>query len=945
MKTHTKRLLSLLLLVCMICTMQTGMSFTTFAVGPTFTPSKTRQDISPTVAFDKEGYATITNVPVIPSEYTLMYVMDFGDCKSFTSIAEVNAGVEWLGTSTPLINLIEDHGSWYIDDGNYTARGTYSEGSKIDIRSGSKSLFLTVVRYEQYHSPSVQPWIYGAYLCAIPQRITYNLNGGNIDGDTAAKTEYLLSDDTLATTFNAPTKEDSSFKGWYTAATGGSKVTSATNSSATYYAQWESKLPVNNTAGAATVAYAGTEIDLTAVSGLFTVDAGAGAQTFTIEGGTGAGTISGNRLAVTEAGTIEIGLTTAETSTHLAGAKITATITVDKGTQNAPAGLSKTDADSYGGSDGKITGLTPNRLYEYKKDGGTYTAVTANTSGEITGLSAGTYVVRFAGNDLYDAGSDSAEIIIGQAAPPSSAKDVAGVTSPGNATINGTAITASVANSVTSQPVNLTVSADATWKLYSDAACTQENAAKIMSLSTGANTAYIKVTAADGTAQVYQLTITRASGSSNGNSGGRGSTAIPSTKSTVPVTGTAQNEAAVDRQGNASTTVTDKNITDAIANAKAEAAKKGVSAGDITVSINISTAGNDANMIAVNLPRTTQQQVISNKIAGVELTIDHPDIVIGLNNAAITEINRQTNADVQLTATKTDSAKLGAAAKNAIGSRPAYDFKASYQDGKGSVTDFGKGSVYVSIPYTPAKNEKTGYLYAAYIDSNGKVIRVPGSAYDANTKSVTFTTNHFSVYGIGYAGPTAQFTDVSSHWAKDSIDYVVGRGLLNGISETAFSPNTAMTRGMLVTVLGRLAGADTKDYTTNSFADVKADSAFRPYIEWAYKKGIIQGIGGRQFAPDHAVTREEIAVIFVNYAKTTGYTLPKIREATAYADASSIGSTYKAAVSSLQQAGVMVGGVGNKFNPKSSATRGEVSTIMSSYIKLAIDPATEQDAE
>ncbi|SHN57818.1 DUF4073 domain-containing protein [Desulfitobacterium chlororespirans] len=389
-------------------------------VGAAFTPSGTRQEISPTVAFDKYGYATITNVPVIPSGYTLMYVVDFGDCGSYTNIADVNEGVEWLGTSTPLTELINDVGSWYIDDGNYKARGTYSEGSKIDIRSGSKSLLLTVVRYQEYGNiPGEQPWIYGAYLCAIPQKITYNLNGGNIDGDTAAKTEYLFNGDTLATTFNAPTKGDSPFKGWYTAGTGGSKVTSATGSSATYYAQWESRLPVNNTAGAATVAYGGTEIDLTAVSGLFTVDSNAGSQTFTVEeGGTGAGTVSGNLLTVTEAGTIEIGLITAETSTHQAGAKITATITVDKGTQDAPAGLGKTDAGSYGGSDGKITGLIPNRLYEYKKDGGAYTAATANTSGEITGLSAGTYVVRLAGNDLYHAGSDSAEIIIGQATQP-----------------------------------------------------------------------------------------------------------------------------------------------------------------------------------------------------------------------------------------------------------------------------------------------------------------------------------------------------------------------------------------------------------------------------------------------------------------------------------------------------------------------------------------------
>ena len=71
---------------------------------------------------------------------------------------------------------------------------------------------------------------------------------------------------------------------------------------------------------------------------------------------------------------------------------------------------------------------------------------------------------------------------------------------------------------------------------------------------------------------------------------------------------------------------------------------------------------------------------------------------------------------------------------------------------------------------------------------------------------------------------------------------------------------------MLVTTHGRLAGVDIKLYTTNSFTVVKTDSTFLPYIEREYKKGIVQGIGSQQFAPDWAITRDEIALIFANYA-------------------------------------------------------------------------------
>lgn len=156
------------------------------------------------------------------------------------------------------------------------------------------------------------------------------------------------------------------------------------------------------------------------------------------------------------------------------------------------------------------------------------------------------------------------------------------------------------------------------------------------------------------------------------------------------------------------------------------------------------------------------------------------------------------------------------------------------KDGKTvNITSLNKGSVTLSIPYTPGQNEAVGYLFGVYVDGNGNAIRISGSTYDANSGGIIFDSNHFSMYGVGYTAPSAKFTDISTHWAKESIDYVVGRGLLAGTSDTT------MSRGMLVTALGRLAGADISGYKTSSFTDVAVGSTFQPYIEWAYKKGII----------------------------------------------------------------------------------------------------------
>lgn len=401
----------------------------------------------------------------------------------------------------------------------------------------------------------------------------------------------------------------------------------------------------------------------------------------------------------------------------------------------------------------------------------------------------------------------------------------------------------------------------------------------------------------------------------------------------IPVT------AVADTDHSANAVIPDKAIIDAIANAQAKAGTnaQGSSANGIIIKSNI-TIPQGADSFSAVLTQTALQNLVSAGVAGFEIT--GGPVSLGLDSAALQEILKQGSDSITISFTPVSG--LSGEALALIGSRPVYDITISYlKDGKTeTITSLGNGTAALKIPYTPGNDEAPGYLFGVYVNTDGKAVRINSSAYDANSKSIIIDSSHLSIYGIGYEEPGTAFTDIENHWAKESIDYVTGRGLFLNTSETTFLPDAALSRGTLAAALGRLAEADTKLYTTSSFSDVAAEAAYRPYVEWAYKNNIMQAVADGKFEPDSPVTREEIAAILTSFAKASGCKLPATRERTIYADSASIGTAYKEAVTTMGQAGVIMGGSGNKFNPKSNVTRAEASIMLHRYIKLLIDPDT-----
>ena len=172
------------------------------------------------------------------------------------------------------------------------------------------------------------------------------------------------------------------------------------------------------------------------------------------------------------------------------------------------------------------------------------------------------------------------------------------------------------------------------------------------------------------------------------------------------------------------------------------------------------------------------------------------------------------------------------------------------------------------------------------------------------------------------------FTDINGHWAKEAINYVVEKRYFAGVSATEFAPNKGITRGQLVTVLGRILNIDKTSFKSNNFKDVKTDAYYAPYIAWAESVGITKGRGSGSFDPDKEITREEMAVMMVKFLKLSGKKLNAKKAASAFKDDGSIESWAKDAVMEMAKLGLVKGMEDGSFSPKTEFTRAQVAQIL-----------------
>lgn len=283
---------------------------------------------------------------------------------------------------------------------------------------------------------------------------------------------------------------------------------------------------------------------------------------------------------------------------------------------------------------------------------------------------------------------------------------------------------------------------------------------------------------------------------------------------------------------------------------------------------------------------------------------------------AITVKFNGTNKDVAKNATETFSYTKPSSSGGSSSGKTTYKVTTSAVNNGGvnaSPSNAEKGAT-ITLTLSPDKGYKLDKLTVT--DGSGKSV----STVKKSDTVYTFTMPASAVtVGVSYAKADetpskTTFNDVSANdWFASAVDYVTGKGMMNGTAANTFSPKANTTRGMLMTVLARHAGEDT---TGGSVWYEKG-------MNWAKANSVSDGTN-----PQVNITREQLAAMLYRYAQNKKYDVSGAKSLDGYTDAQSVSSYAVPALQWANAAGVVTGKSGSKLDPKGYATRAEVAAML-----------------
>jgi len=321
---------------------------------------------------------------------------------------------------------------------------------------------------------------------------------------------------------------------------------------------------------------------------------------------------------------------------------------------------------------------------------------------------------------------------------------------------------------------------------------------------------------------------------------------------------------------------------------------------------------------------------LTNANLGVELKL--PLGTMSLNrNAARSAATQANGATITASLNSVGQASLGTTQRSLLRANDQV-YSINVTSGTQGITNF-EGVVTITLPYT-------GQLPVAVwrLGDSGALEKIT-SSYVASTRTVSFNTNRLSYYVVGRDGnqtaTSNPFVDVnSSNWFYEDVMFVYGNNLMGATSNTGpvFSPNMPLSRGMIVTILHRREGTPNPTGTANPFRDVPAGQFYTSAVLWAAENNIVSGFTDGRFGPNDNISRQDLAVILMNYANFKRINFPTVNTFQNFSDQSRIATYAVPAVRRCFEAGIIGGKPGNLFDPLGISTRAEAAAMLHRFL-------------
>ena len=233
-----------------------------------------------------------------------------------------------------------------------------------------------------------------------------------------------------------------------------------------------------------------------------------------------------------------------------------------------------------------------------------------------------------------------------------------------------------------------------------------------------------------------------------------------------------------------------------------------------------------------------------------------------------------------------------------------------------------KAGATVTLTPVPDRGYQVGAV--AVTDRFGDAVAVTEQA--DGTYTFTMPNGQVTVT-VTFAEAPLPFHDVTEgDWFYDAVRYAYETGLMDGVGDNLFAPNSQTTRAQLVTILYRLEG-EPEVSGTSGFTDVEAGTWYADAVAWAAENGIVNGVNDTEFAPGDDLTRQQLVTILYRYAESKGYDVSASADLSGYPDAGQVQDYAQPAMAWAVAEGIVEGVDGN-LNPAGNATRAQIATIL-----------------